>query len=137
MGNVFRHKYLTILDAGGKHRQKHNLWQSHLHDLWDVAVSLLSHQPPRSPTLNPDHIDKIIFYLRTSDNFKKYNKFVYAFRLEQAHNPTFVTEDRHAGGEKFIEGYNDDTGLQGNGEKLLNLLKKFSIYGLIQMCAMC
>lgn len=26
-----------------------------------------------------------------------------------------------------MDGYNDDTGLQGNGEKLLNLLKKFSM----------
>lgn len=28
-----------------------------------------------------DQIDKIIFYLRNNQNFKKYNKFVYAFRL--------------------------------------------------------
>jgi hypothetical protein len=37
-----------------------------------------------------EHIDKIIFYLRAADNFRKYNKYVYAFRLEDS-KPTFVT----------------------------------------------
>lgn len=30
---------------------------------------------------NKDHIDKIILYLRNNQNFQKYNKFIYAFRL--------------------------------------------------------
>lgn len=38
-----------------------------------------------------EHIDKIIFYLRAADNFRKYNKYVYAFRLEES-KTTFVTE---------------------------------------------
>ncbi len=59
-------------------------------------------------------------------NFKKYNKFVYAFRLELPTNETFITEEKRDHTEKYIDGYNDDAGLQGNGEKLLNLLKKFS-----------
>lgn len=43
-----------------------------------------------------DHIDKIIFYLRNNQNFKKYNKFIYAFRLEQPNNQTFITAEMNA-----------------------------------------
>ena len=52
--------------------------------------SAINHKGTSLTTL--DHIDKIIFYLRTNPNFKKYNKFIYAFRLEQATNETFITE---------------------------------------------
>ena len=75
-----------------------------------------------------DHIDKIILFLRNNQNFQKYNKFIYAFRLEQQPNQNhlFLTQDHHPAPQKFLEGYNDDTGLEGNGEKLLALLQKFS-----------
>lgn len=74
-----------------------------------------------------DHIDKIILFLRNNHNFQKYNKFIYAFRLEQTPNQNhlFLTQDAPAQ-QRFLEGYNDDMGLEGNGEKLLALLQKFS-----------
>jgi hypothetical protein len=34
-----------------------------------------------------------------------------------------------------MDGYNDDTGLQGNGEKLLNLLKKFNVRNVLVIVA--
>ena len=40
-----------------------------------------------------DHIDKIILYLRNNQNFMKYNKFIYAFRLEQNANDLFITDN--------------------------------------------
>jgi len=63
-----------------------------------------------------DHIDKIILFLRNNHNFQKYNKFIYAFRLEQQpnQNQLFLTQDT-PGHQKFLEGYNDDMGLEGNG----------------------
>ena len=64
--------------------------------------------------------------MRNNQNFQKYNKFVYAFRLEHAPNDLFITGENLGHREKFLEGYNHDAGLEGNGEKLLNLLKKFS-----------
>ena len=72
-----------------------------------------------------DHIDKIILFLRNSHNFQKYNKYIYAFRLEQQPHHLFLTQDNP--NLRFLEGYNDDPGLEGNGEKLLSLLQKFSI----------
>lgn len=71
-----------------------------------------------------EHIDKIVFYLRAAENFRKYNKYVYAFRLEEA-KPVFVTETAK-GKAQYVEGFNEDTTLEGNGEKLLHLLQKFS-----------
>lgn len=59
-----------------------------------------------------DHIDKIILYLRNNHNFQKYNKYIYAFRLEQYTAQLFITENAiNQQKEKFLEGYNDDTGL--------------------------
>lgn len=62
-----------------------------------------------------DHIDKIILYLRSNVNFQKYNKFIFAFRLEQISTDLFITDHNAPVREKFLEGYNDDTGLEGNG----------------------
>lgn len=64
-----------------------------------------------------DHIDKIILFLRNNHNFQKYNKFIYSFRLEQQPNQNhlFITQDQNAPPPRFLEGYNDDTGLEGNG----------------------
>lgn len=87
-----------------------------------------------SAITNKDHIDKIILFLRNNHNFQKYNKFIYAFRLEQTNHHLFLTQD--APTHKFLEGYNDDTGLEGNGEKLLSLLQKFSTIA-INRCAQC
>ena len=39
-----------------------------------------------SAITSKDHIDKIILFLRNNQNFQKYNKFIYAFRLEQQPN---------------------------------------------------
>lgn len=45
-----------------------------------------------------DQIEKIIFYLKEKDNFKKYNKIVFAFRLFIS--PTFfVTQDTNTKAE--------------------------------------
>ena len=63
-------------------------------------------------------------YLRSNQNFQKYNKYVYAFRLQHG-GEVFITEGTQQK-QQFLEGYNDDTGLQGNGERLLSLLQKFS-----------
>lgn len=79
-----------------------------------------------SAIASKDHIDKIILFLKNSHNFQKYNRLIYAFRLEQQPNHLFITENSQPP-LKFLEGYNDDSGLEGNGEKLLSLLQKFSI----------
>ncbi len=85
-----------------------------------------------------DHIDKIILFLRNNQNFQKYNKFIYAFRLEQQPNThLFLTQEQQALPQRFLEGYNDDSGLEGNGEKLLALLQKFSKKPPMKMCATC
>jgi len=48
-----------------------------------------------SAITSKDHIDKIILFLRNNQNFQKYNKFIYAFRLEQQpnQNQVFLTQD--------------------------------------------
>jgi hypothetical protein len=48
-----------------------------------------------------DHIDKIILYLRNNHNFLKYNKFIYAFRLEHIDTDLFITEN-YVGRQKFL-----------------------------------
>lgn len=40
-----------------------------------------------------DHIDKIILFLKNSHNFQKYNRIIYAFRLEHQPNHLFLTQD--------------------------------------------
>ena len=83
---------LKVTNAGRKHRQEYHLRQPHSNLLWNVSGFVLSHQSQRFMLASSvDHIDKIIFYLRSNSNFKKYNKFIYAFRLEQATNETFIT----------------------------------------------
>lgn len=60
-----------------------------------MECSGLSAQPSTTSVrhvLTPEHIDKIVFYLRAAENFRKYNKFVYAFRLEES-KPVFLTEN--------------------------------------------
>ena len=46
-----------------------------------------------SAITNKDHIDKIVLFLRNNQNFQKYNKFIYAFRLEQQAHHLFLTQD--------------------------------------------
>ena len=61
-----------------------------------------------------DHIDKIVLYLRNNHNFLKYNKYIYSFRLEHVGSDLFITEGVQ-GKQKFLEGFNDDTGFEGVG----------------------
>jgi|JI6StandDraft_1071083.scaffolds.fasta_scaffold342437_1 hypothetical protein len=84
---------------------------------------MCSHHGQVYPQTYAEHIDKIIFYLRAAENFRKYNKYVYAFRLEDSKG-MFVTEPTK--NKNYLEGFNEDTTLEGNGEKLLHLLQKFS-----------
>jgi hypothetical protein len=47
----------------------------------------------------------------------------------------FITEGYHNGKSKFLEGYNDDSGFEGVGEKLLALLQKFNVRNVLVILA--
>ncbi|KAL4452809.1 hypothetical protein ABPG74_002374 [Tetrahymena malaccensis] len=77
-----------------------------------------------------EQIEKIIYYLKEKENFKKYNKIVYAFRLYVT--PTFfVTQDVPKLEPKFVEGYQEDPTIEGSGEKLMHLLQKFNVENVL------
>lgn len=46
-----------------------------------------------SAIASKDHIDKIVLFLKNSHNFQKYNRLIYAFRLEHQATHAFLTQD--------------------------------------------
>ena len=95
----------------------------------DASEHSVQHSMKKVVSLsNPDHISKAMGYLRTVPNLQKFNKYIYAYRLDES-KAVFMTEDMK--GKGFVEGYNDDEGFEGNGERLLQIMQRFSIFTMI------
>jgi hypothetical protein len=78
-----------------------------------------------------EQVDQVVSYLRGSAKFAKFNRYVYAYRVEELPS-VFVTQDRPPKPE-LQEGMHEDRTIEGSGQKLLYMLQKFNIRNVLSV----
>ena len=70
------------------------------------------HYPPKVPPIKLENIQIFLDYVKQQDKFSKFNRFSFCYSFNES-------------AESMDAGFQDDETIEGIGQKVLNLIKKY------------